>query len=331
MATRTAEQQPSPLGRVTLVTGPEELLNERVVTRLAAAVARADPEAEHSATTGDQLSGSTWGELSAPSLFSSTRCIVVRKVEDVPDDMHDALVAYAAATEPDIALVLVHSGGQRGTGLLNRLRKLDSVEEHKSVAVKGRQLIEFVMVEARERGARIDGDAASALVDSIGEKNLRGLAAAVDQLSHDFPGEPLTLQLVRRYFSGRADVKGFQIADDVLNGRTAAALQELRWALGIGVAGPAITGSFATTVRGLARYVAAPRGLREADLAREIGVPPWKLKSLRQQSRAWSPAGLAAAIRAVARADAEVKGAGADEAYSLERMILAVGAARSPS
>lgn len=336
MATRQAQAGPTgaaqmnPLGRVILVTGPEEFLNERVVTAARSAVDRADPEAEHSGTVGDQLTPSSLGELAAPSLFSSTRCVVVRKLEDATDETHEGLLAYAGAPEPDIALVLVHSGGQKGTGLLNKLRKLPSVDEHKSAAVKGRALLEFVGLEARQYSARLDEDAATVLVDAIGP-DLRGLAAAVDQLSHDFPDQRLTTELVRRYFSGRADVKGYEIADHVLNGRTATALEELRWALGVGVSGPAITGSFASTVRGLARFAAAPRGLRDADLAREAGVPPWKLSMLRSQARAWEPGGLAAAIRAVAQADAEVKGAGADEAYSLERMILTIGAARSGS
>jgi DNA polymerase III subunit delta len=69
--------------------------------------------------------------------------------------------------------------------------------------------------------------------------------------------------------------------------------------------------------------------LREADLAREAGVPPWKLKVLREQARGWDDAGLAAAITAVARADSEVKGAASDAAYSLERMVLTVTGART--
>ena len=58
-----------PLGRVLLVTGPEEFLNERVVVAARAAVRQADPEAEISATDGAQLTPGTLGELSAPSLF----------------------------------------------------------------------------------------------------------------------------------------------------------------------------------------------------------------------------------------------------------------------
>ncbi len=320
-------ETPSPLGALTLVTGPEELLNERVVQGARAAVRRADAEAEVSDTAGEQLSLSAFGELAAPSLFASTRCIVVRRLEDVPDEVHDALLAYAEVPEPDVALVLVHSGGQKGSGLLNRLRKVASVTEHRSEAVKAGQVSQWVQTEARRHDARLEPDAADALVEAVGP-HLRALAAAVDQLSHDFPGQTLTRDLVAKYFSGRADVKGYEIADHALYGRTATAMEELRWALDTGVSGPMITGSFASAVRGLARFKGAARGLRDADLAREVGVPPWKLRALRDQARGWDEDGLATAVRAVARADADIKGAGADAAYCLERMVLVVTGAR---
>jgi DNA polymerase-3 subunit delta len=330
MATRQAPATgPSPLGSVTLVTGPEEFLNERVVQAARRAVRRADPDAEASDTVGEQLTPSSLGELSAPSLFSSTRCVVVRRLEEVPEEVHDGLVAYAGEPDPDIALVLVHSGGPKGSGLLARLRKLAAVHEHKSEAVKGEKaLAQFAQGEAARHRSRLESAAADLLVEAVGA-DLRGLAAAADQLSHDYPGEPLTAKIVGRYFSGRAEVKGYEIADHTLAGQTAEALEELRWALETGVTGPAITGSFASSVRGLARFVSAQRGLRDAELAREVGVPPWKLKSLRLQARGWNAAGLATAVRAVAQADADVKGAGTDPAYALERMVLTVSGARS--
>lgn len=318
---------PSPLGTVTLVTGPEEFLNERVVRAARAAVRRADPEAEVSDSLGDQLTLSAFGDLAAPSLFTSTRCLVVRQLEDVPEDVHGPLVGYASAPEPDIALVLVHGGGPKGSGLLNKLRKLPPVTEHKSEAVKGGAILPWLQSEARRHRARLEPDAADTLVEAVGP-NLRALAAAVDQLSHDFPDQPLTRELVSKYFSGRADVKGYEIADQALYGRTATAMEELRWALETGVSGPAITGSFASAVRGLARFKGSARGLRDADLAREVGVPPWKLRSLRDQARGWDEDGLATAVQAVAWADAQVKGAGADAAYALERMVLTITGAR---
>ena len=76
--------------------------------------------------------------------------------------------------------------------------------------------------------------------------------------------------------------------------------------------------------RGVARYKAAPPRMKDADLAREVGVPPWKVRTIRDQARGWSDAGISHAIRAVARADADIKGAASDAAYTLERLVLTI-------
>ena len=318
------------LGHVTLVTGPEELLNQRTVSAALRAVRDADPESEVSETTADQITMGVLADLAAPSLFSSIRCVVVRGLEDLPEDSHDGLVDYAASPAEDIGLVLVHSGGQKGSGLLNRLRKLKgTVTEVKSASLKPSEFPRFVSGEVRSHGGRIAEDAADLLVQAVGQ-DLRALAAAADQLTHDFAGEPLTTAVVKQYFGGRAEVKSFAIADAALYGRTAVALEELRWALDNGTAAVLVTSAFASGLRGLARFKAAGRGLREADLAREAGVPPWKLRIVREQARGWDDAGVARAITAVAQADADVKGAASDAAYALERMVLAVTSSRDP-
>jgi len=306
------------LGRVTLVTGPEEFLGERTVAAARAAVAGADPEAEHSETTGDRLTTAELGNLSAPSLFSSVRFVVVRNLEDTPDTSFDGVLEFAAAPPEDVGLVLMHSGGPKGSGLLTKLRKLGPVTEVKSEALKPSEFPRFVANEVRQHGGRIAEDAAQLLVQAVGQ-DLRALAGAAAQLAGDFPDQPLTEQIVGQYFAGRAEVKSFVIADHALYGRTSKALEELRWALESGVGAPAITGSFATSVRGLAR-------VKSGD---DSGVPPWKVRILREQARGWDERGLACAITAVATADADVKGQGSDAAYALERMVLTVCGART--
>lgn len=320
---------PQVLGRVTLVTGPEEFLNERTVVTARAAVRAIDAEAEVSEARGGDLTLATLGELAAPSLFSSTRCIVVRQLEDVPDESVEGLLDYCSAPVEDVALVLVHSGGQKGSGVLTKLRKLPAVTEVKSAALKPSEFAGYAVSEARQHGARMDSEAAGFLVQAVGQ-DLRSLSAAAHQLANDFPGEPLTVEKVKRYFGGRAEAKSFAVADAAFHGRRAVALEELRWALDNGTPPVLVTSAFAGSVRGLAKYVSAPRGMREADLAREVGVPPWKLRTLRDQSRSWSPAGLAAAIQAVATADADIKGQAHDAAYTLERLVLTVAALRDP-
>lgn len=316
------------LGRVILVTGKEEFLGARTVEEVKAAVRAHDPEAEFSDASASDLTLATLGEMSAPSLFSAVRCVVVRGLEQLPDESVDGLLRYAAAPVDDVALVLVHGGGPKGSGVLTKLRKLSGVTEHKSEELKPSDFPAFVAHEVRRHGASIDRDAADVLIEAIG-RDLRSLAGAASQLTSDFPGERIGEEQVRRYFGGRAEAKSFAVADAAFSGRDRVALEELRWALDAGTAPVLITSAFAGSARGLARLVSAPRGMREADLAREVGVPPWKLRSLRDQARGWSEGGLARAVRAVAQADADIKGAASDASYALERLVLTITGLRA--
>ena len=318
------------LGRVTLVTGKEEFLNERTVVAVRDAVRRHDASAEISETGAAGLTLAELGEMSAASLFSSTRCVVVRSLENLPDESVDGLLDYAAAPVDDIALVLVHGGGPKGSGVLTKLRKLPGVTEVKSEELRASDFPGFVTEEVRLHGATIDKDAATYLVSAVGQ-DLRSLAAAADQLTNDFPDEALTVEKVRKYFGGRAEAKSFAVADAAFWGRRRVALEELRWAIDGGTPPVLVTSAFAGSARGLARYKSAPRGMREADLAREVGVPPWKLRTIRDQSRGWSDRAIAQAIRATARADADIKGAASDAAYTLERLVLTITGLRDPS
>jgi DNA polymerase-3 subunit delta len=315
------------LGHVVLVTGKEEYLSARTVASVREAVRAHDPEAEMAESPAADLTLASLGEMSAPSLFSAVRCVVVRGLEDLPDESVDGLLAYCGAPAEDVALVLVHSGGQKGSGVLTKLRKLPAVTEVKSEEVRPSEMPAFVTSEVASRGAKIAPDAAAYLVQAVGS-DLRSLAAAADQLTNDFPGEQLTVERVQRYFGGRAEAKSFTVADAAFSGKRAVALEELRWALDSGTSPVLVTSAMAASARSLARYLGAPRGSRDADLARDLGVPPWKVRTVRDQSRSWTPDGIAAAVRAVAVADADIKGQAHDASYTLERLVLTVAGLR---
>lgn len=329
MAARTAPASAgdvSALGIVTVLSGPEELLADRAVEAIVAGVRAADPAADVTELEAASLHPAALAELTSPSLFAASRVVVVRGMDTLPAQTGDALVAYAASPAPDIALVLVHRGGQKGRGVLDKLRKAKA-----SViacdSMKSYELPRFVAAEVRRSGGRIGEDAATLLVDAVGS-DLRALTGAVSQLLADTGGAQVTDELVRRYFAGRAEVSSFAVADAALSGRSAQALEQLRWALRSGVVPVLVTSALASGLRNLARLGGAARGGRDADLAREVGVPPWKIKTLRAQLRGWTPEGLATAIRVVAQADADIKGAADDADYALEKAVLGITRAR---
>lgn len=309
------------LGKTLLVTGKEEFLNERVVAAARDAVRRHDPEAELSETAAGDLTMATLGELAAPSLFSTVRAVVVRGLEELPEESVAGLLDYCAAPADEVALVLVHAGGPKGSGVLAKLRKLPTVVEERSAELRPAEIPQFLAAEARMRGVRLDQAAAELLVRALGS-DLRALAGAVAQLADDFPGEPLGADRVKQYFGGRAEAKSFAVADAAFAGHRRQALEELRWALDGGTPPVLVTSAFAAGARGLGRYVGAARGSGDADLAREAGIPLWKVRVVREQARGWSEAALSRAVRAVAQADADVKGAAGDPSYTLERLVL---------
>lgn len=331
----------TPFGRLVLVAGPESLLADRAVDGLVAAALTESPEAEVADVDAGRLDYARLSELTGGSLFATRQVAVIRDLAQLPDDLHETVLALATDPVPDAAVVLVHGGGNKGKGLLDKLKKAAKAGKGRQATVevidcpttKPWELPKFVIAEARQAGGRIDQEAAQFLIDVVGH-DLRTLAGAVEQLLADGGedsdgGGRITTALIKRYFAGRSEVTSFAVSDAALAGRTHVAMEQLRWALSTGVAPVLVTSALASGLRGLGRLKDAGAGLRDPDLAREIGVPPWKLKSMRAQARGWDQRGLATAIGLVAQADADVKGAAVDAAYALERAVLGVTRCRT--
>ena len=316
----------SPFGQVFLVSGPETLLADRAVEGLRAQIRAEAPDAELSEIEAVRLDAIKLAEVTNPSLFADRRAAVITDLASLPAELYPSVIQLATAPLPDLAVVLVHGGGPKGKGLLDKLKAAD-VAVIDCPSVKAWELPQFVSAEAKQLGTTIEPGAAQVLVDAVGN-DLRALASAVRQLAADSEGGPLTGDQVRRYFAGRSEVTSFAVADAALAGRTGLAMEQLRWALATGVAPVLVTSALAAGVRGLGKLVSVGGGLREADLAREVGVQPWKLKSMRAQARGWGAPGLAHALKAVAAADVDIKSATDDDAYALERMVLTVSRAR---
>lgn len=311
---------------MTLVAGPEQFLSERAVEAVLARARQADPDVEVTRLVAAETSPSELAEALSPSLFAASRVAVLDGIDACSDDLGAELQRLADTLPAGAVLVLVHPGGNKGKRLLDSLRKR-SIEEVRCDPIKrADDLLDFVAREAKAQRGRIDRDAAARLVDVLGS-DLRGLASMTEQLVADGEGHVST-ELVGSYVDGRADVKGWAVADLAMNGHTARALAEMRWALATGTDAVLIVGALAGSLRTLTRLSAFPRGYREADVARDLGVPSWKVRTLRGQLQGWSPAGLAQALRAVATADLAIKGASSDQALALSAALLDVVQAR---
>jgi DNA polymerase III subunit delta len=312
---------------VHVVVGDEEFLVERAVTSLAAE-ARA---AVGSSDTYDVLASSlSPGELSgplSPSLFGGGCVAVIRSIQDAAKDVAAELAGYAAAPPPDTVLVLSHAGGAKGKNLLDALADGGANIVRCPKITRFGERMEFVKQEFGRVGATVRDAGARALLEAVGH-DLRDLAAAVSQLASDTTGV-IDEKVVATYYRGRAEATGFTVADQAVEGHLGRALEQLRWALAIGVSPVLITSALAQNLRSLAKVGGAPRGKSGAALAAELGMPPWKVDRVRQQLRGWTPQGVACALQAIAEADADVKGGATNAAYALERAVTDIVTART--
>jgi DNA polymerase-3 subunit delta len=302
-----------------LVVGPERLFAERAVAAIVGS-AGADRQAE---VTRLDAASARRGDLRAatsPSLFAEPSVVVVEQFESMGDDMAADAVEYAASYDPQATVVFLHSGAVRGKKALEALRSAGAAEYLCPAVRKDSEVVEFVAAEFARAGASARAEAVRALVDAVGA-DVAELAAAVGQLAGDVSGE-VTAEAVARYYGSRVTATGFSVADAAVAGRTGEALALVRHALETGTDPVPLVAALASKLRTLAK-VGAARG-RGLDPARDLGLAPWQVDRARRELRHWSAGSLAVAIDAVAAADAEVKGAGRDPRFAVERAVRVV-------
>lgn len=318
----------SVFGTALFVQGPEGLLAERAVNAQVARARREDADVEVSHLDAATLNAGTFTEVTGGSLFSAAQVVIVDDISQLDQSMFDLMAATAMDPPETLVLILVHPGGVKGKGLVDKLKK-GKVPTADASAIKPWKLGDFVAAEAKRVKVGMDAAAVAALVEAVGQ-DARALAGAVEQLADDVTTGAIVAEDVQRYFAGRAEVSGFAVADDVMAGRTADALLKLRWALETGVAPVLLTSAIANALRSVGKYhdLRSTR-MPEPELARQIGVPPFKVKQLAQQARVWEPRAIATGVKAAAVADAAVKGAAHDAAFALERLVTELDQARA--
>ena len=318
----------APPQRITLITGTDDLLVSRAIAAVANAARAADPMAEVNDFAPGQFSADDAMTLNSPSLFGGWRVVVARGVQDLPEDVAAALLAYAREPAPEMAVVLTATG--RPSALVNALRKLKVPEVKAAPITSPWKRQQFASDEARRHGGRITDDAARMLVEAVGS-DLGAIAGAVEQLmASTGPRGLINDDTVAQHFRGRAETSGFNIADAVLNGELERGLTLLRQSLEVGTPPVFIPSALAGGLREIAKVSAASerRGQSKAELAKALGMPDWKLERAQKLALSWPDSALCHAFVAVAEADEGVKGGAADAAYALERAVFAIVEAR---
>ena len=308
-----------------LVLGPESALAERALTKLQAEL----KEEKCEVTTlfaGDTIVGDIADAL-APSLFSERRALIIRDLQDLPEENRPEITRYIEAPDQLTTLIFVHKGGVKGKALVDAIKKVKPQIIACEALKKEAEKSEFVRSLFLDLGRKASPAAVAALVGALGN-DLRELAGAITQISADAPVGVIDEMMVDKFHQGRIETTGFDVADATLDGNLPAALIALRSALETGTDPVMITSAIASSLRSLAKVAGANRNQKSFELAGALGMAPWQIDKARRQLGRWNPGQIADAVGAIATADAEVKGAASDPIYALEKAVTKIASAQ---
>lgn len=300
------------LNPVHLVLGEDDFLAERATKAI---VAQAGEGIEVTTLRAGDVSEGEIAMATSPSLFAEDRVVVVKHAELAGKEPTEILLQACVNPAPGITLVVEHTGGGRQKAMVKKFAKV--AEVHKAEPLKDNERRSWLMEEFRSHGVRPTPDVAAAVLESVGS-DLRELASAVSQLVSDTEGE-LTVEAVRAYYVGVAEVAGFDIADQAVAGRADRALASTRRALQLGTSPVSIAAALARKVGDIAKL----HGVRgnPDQLARTVGMHPYVAKKTMQVARQWSGDAVSHAVIIVSDLDAEVKGQGGDPEFALENAV----------
>ena len=309
-----------------LLLGSEAALADRALTKIIAELK--EERAEITTLFAGEVSVGEISDALSPSLFSERRALVLRDLQDLIEDAKIEITRYLDSTDPTLTLVLVHKGGVKGKALLDQIKKAKPELIACDPLKKESEKEDFVKNLFIDLGRKASPAAISALVNAAGT-DLRELSAAVSQLASDTPAGVIDESHVNKYHQGKIETTGFDVADKVMEGNFAESLITLRHAITTGTDPVMITSAIASSLRGIAKVSGTNRAQKSFELAGELGMAPWQIDKARRQLNGWNANTLTAAVEAIAKCDAQVKGGASDPIYALEQALSRICAARS--
>ncbi len=322
-----AKNSASGTRKLILTVGKESVLVSRVIENVLAEAKQADPNfiRQEISANSDSSAGEYANALS-PSLFGELTVLVVNGIDAATDELADQISKSIDQVPDHLRIIFTHPGGVKGKRLLDQIRKAGAIEAN-CAELKGKDLEAAIVAEFKKLERKVTADAVTQLQTAVGT-GLGELLSAVSQLCSDVDAQVIDATHVQVYYSGVSDVMGWTLSDAMWNAQPLEVLEQLRWSLQGDSAStvPAIS-AISNGLRALVKFAGAPAGLSENELAGHVGVPPWKLRLLRNQKNKWTPEQLATAARLLAQADRASKGTSYDPAIPGGKSLDAVQSA----
>jgi DNA polymerase III subunit delta len=308
--------------------GDEEFLMQRALVRLEAGLTEVAGEPPSRVLREAQEVGLAefLAESRAATLWGPGQLLILRRAETYPAAQLKALTAYLDHPAPRAWVVLLAEG-----------LKARDVEKH---AVWGRlareeaalgffrlkegELYQWLTREARPLGKNLTLAAAQRLVEMVGD-NLAELRQELEKLAlYAGPENTLTPALVTQLASHSRTYNIFALVDALGGTGFHQRLASLGHLLDLGEHPAKILGMLARQVRLLIR-VKEGAGGNPAELARSLGMPPWKMKGLSQQAARFSDTALKAHLALLHQVDFHLKTSTGNPRLWLEWALLKMG------
>lgn len=178
---------------------------------------------------------------------------------------------------------------------------------------RSRELGQFLAREAERQGVRLEVEAAELLAERIGPQLLLLRQEIEKAALLAGEGVPIERRHIERSVASVAEEPVWDLTDAIGQGRSADAVALLARMMNQGAPAPAVLGALASHFRKLVRV-----GTGEP-----VGGPPFVIRKLEDQARRLPARRLIACLRAIHRADVELKGGSvlAPE-RALEQLVL---------
>ncbi|MAG32189.1 MAG: DNA polymerase III subunit delta [Deltaproteobacteria bacterium] len=303
-----------------LLAGAEPLLRDDALAAIDHAVLGAGPRDFNldCLEVGKVSPGRLEEALGSLPVMASHRLVVLRETEGRGAKLDAKWVAALEAClsglpdEASTVLVVVVGKADKRNKWVKAFR--DPAVRIECDPPKGaREIAAFLKQEAERQGVELRPEAAGLLGERVGPQLLLLRQEIEKAQLLAGPGEPIESKHIEESVSAVAEEPIWDLTDAIGQGRSALAVSLLARLVAQGAAAPAILGALASHFRRLVRV-----GGGES-----VAGPPFVVRKLEQQARRYPRRQLVACLRAIHRADVELKGASVlSPDRALEQLVL---------
>jgi DNA polymerase-3 subunit delta len=308
--------------------GDEEFLMHRALLRLEAGLTEkaGEPPTRVVREAQEVELAEFLAEARAATLWGAGQLLILRGVDFYPAAQVKAVTGYLDRPAPRAWVVLLAEGLKAREvekhGVWGRLAKEEAALGF--YRLRESELHQWLTREARHLGKNLTLAAAQRLVEMVGD-NLAELSQELEKLAlFAGPENTLTPALVTQLASHSRTYNIFALVEALGEPGFHQRLTSLGHLLDLGEAPPKILGMLARQVRILIR-VKEGAGANPVELARRLGVPQWKVKSLGQQAARFSAAALKSHLELLHQVDFHLKTSTGSPRLWLEWALVKMG------